>query len=172
MILPAPPFSPHPRPPMLLATAALAAICALPATAAGYAGYFSWCGRRRNDAELCARCAGPQYAAPAYDAPSLVQGRVMCAPCADRLRVRTRLALVTAGSLSVTAVAAMGMAAALSTGGWLLPVVVAGEYCAMFGGAVLWMKRRNRAAARELPAGTNHPLYNLLPAPGSRAFPR
>jgi hypothetical protein len=156
---------------MILATVALATICALPATAAAYAGFDSWRGRKRNDAGLCARCAGPQYAAPAYGAPSLVQGRMMCAPCADRLRTRTRIALLAAGALSVTAVAATAMAAALSTGGWLLPVVVAGEYCAMFGGAVAWMKRRNRAAARELPAAPYHPLNHPAPAPGSRAFP-
>lgn len=155
---------------MILATAALATICALPATAAGYAGWFSVRGRRRNREELCARCAGPQYAAPAYEAPSLVQGRMMCAPCADALRTRTRIALVTAGSLCVTAVTAMGMAASASGWGWLLPLAVAGEYAGVFGGAVLWMKRRNRAAARELPAGTSGPVYNLPPAPARRVI--
>lgn len=137
---------------MILETAALAAISGVPALAATYAGYFSWRGRRRNERDLCADCAGPHYAAPAYEAPALVQGRTVCGPCAARHRRRMSVALSAAGVLSGAAVVAMGVGAAAGTIGWAAPAVVGAEYVAVFGGAVAWMKRRNRKARLEIAA--------------------
>ncbi|HEX8395476.1 MAG TPA: hypothetical protein VF665_24205 [Longimicrobium sp.] len=155
---------------MILESAVAALLCTLPATAAGYAGYFSWRGRKRNRAELCATCAGPQYAAPAYEAPSLVQGRLTCAPCAARHRTRVRVALGAAGALSTAAVAGTATVAVIGGGGLLLPVAVTLEYAGIFGGAVVWMKRRNRAAHRELQAGID-PLFRLPESTEPHALP-
>jgi predicted lipid-binding transport protein (Tim44 family) len=135
-----------------LAMTALWAVCATPAALAGYAGFFSWRARRRNARELCGHCGGPQYAAPGYEAPALVQGRVACAPCAARSRRRVGGALAVAGVLSGAAVLGTVTAAAVGTGGWALPVLVTLEYAGIFGGAVAWMKRRNRAARTALAA--------------------
>lgn len=144
--------------------AAALAVCSTPALGAGYAGFFAWRARRRNAAGVCGHCGGPQYAAPSYGTPALVQGRLVCAPCAVRSRRRTAVALGTAGALTGAAVLATTTAAVVGTGGWVLPAVVAVEYVGVFGGAVAWMKRRNRSAARTLPApGTGA----LLPETGT-----
>lgn len=153
---------------MILETAALAAISGIPAAAATYAGFFSWRGRRRNERELCADCAGPQYAAPAYEAPALVQGRTVCGPCAARHRRRMSVALGAAGVLSGAAVVAMGVGATVGTIGWALPAVVGAEYVAVFGGALVWMKRRNRKAQLEIAALEDAGLR--LPSPAGAAL--
>src|SRR5687767_3491418 len=92
-------------------------LCSVPGLLAGYAGFFAWRGGRRNAREACAHCGGPQYARPDYHAPALVQGRLVCAPCAERSRRRLRVALVGAGALGATAVLAVGTAAVMGTGG-------------------------------------------------------
>ncbi|HEX8319449.1 hypothetical protein [Longimicrobium sp.] len=139
---------------MILETAALVALVSVPAAAAVRAGFLSWRGRRRNQRDLCADCAGPHYAAPAYDAPALVQGRTVCGPCAARHRRRLRVALGLVAVLTGTAVVGGVAAAAMGAIGWGLPALLAAEYAAVFGGALAWMKRRNRQAHQELLAGT------------------
>lgn len=102
---------------------------------------------------VCAHCAGPKYAAPAYYPPALVQGRIVCGPCAARHRRRTTVALVTSGTLSGVAVLSTVGIAVAGTAGWAVPVVVGVQYVGVFGGAVAWMKRRNRAPVRALTKG-------------------
>ncbi len=135
-----------------LGSIAAAAVCAVPGVMAAYAGYFSWRGKRRNADGVCAHCGGPQYAAPGYEAPALVQGRLACAKCAARSRTRVRTALVAAGSLSAAAVIVAGTAAVTGASGIAFPLIVVGQYAGVFGGAVAWMKRRNRLALAESPA--------------------
>lgn len=130
-------------------TAALA-LCSMPLVGGGYAAFFAWRARRRNADDLCGHCGGPQYAAPGYDAPALVQGRLVCAPCAVRNRRRTTVALATAGTLSGVAVVSMITMAVAGTADWAVPAVVGVQYLGVFGGAVAWMKRQNRAAVRLL----------------------
>jgi hypothetical protein len=150
--------------PVILESAALLALCSTPAGAAGYAGFLSWRGRRRNQRELCADCGGPQYTAPKYEPPALVQGRTVCAPCAERQRRRLRIVLGAAGALTGVAVIGATTAAAMGTTGWLVPLAVAGEYVGLFAGALGWMKRRNHKARAALHAGMD-PLFRLDPAP-------
>lgn len=132
------------------AQAAALALCSTPLVGVGYAGFFSWRARRRNADGRCGHCGGPQYAAPAYDAPALVQGRLVCGTCAGSHRRRATVALATAGTLSGVAVLSMVAMAAAGTASWAVPAVVGVQYLGVFGGAVAWMKRRNRAAVRLL----------------------
>ena len=110
---------------------------------------------------ICTKCHGSLYAPQTFVGPSLVQGMLYCEPCAARLRLRTRAALIGAGALTLSGIGAGVMLAAthaviLGPGAWLLPFIAAAEYGLVFGGAIRWMKRRNAAAHLELGVPMSH----------------
>ena len=138
---------------MLLETILAIALAALPASLAVSAAQFARRARRRNAAERCGHCAGALYAAPLYEPPHLVQGINVCAPCAQRSRHRLVLAigaaaglmvLAVVGGLTIAATSALGAVSAAA------PVLLLAEYGAVFGGALVWMKRQNREERRRL----------------------
>ncbi len=132
----------------MIAQGTLGLVVALP----GYAIFYSWRARRRNRRELCGHCGGPQYAPGTLEGPSVVQGMLVCAPCAARLRRRYVLALSCVGAL-VAVVVTSGTLAAIGGSapfGPLQALVIAAEYGGFFGGALWWMRRRNRQKLLEL----------------------
>jgi hypothetical protein len=109
----------------------------------------------READQACTKCGGPLYAAGAFAGPSLLQGKAYCEPCAVRLRIRTRAALIGAAVLTLSGVGggvvlAATHAVTVGAGGWLLPVAALAEYGLVFGGAIRWMKRRNASALRAI----------------------
>lgn len=146
----------------------LAALAAVPATATAYGVFQSWRAARRNRRERCADCAGELYAPRAFAGPSLVQGRLVCEPCAVKRRRRFRVALILAAGITGGAVLSMAGVALLAPsllgpGAWLYVAGVAVEYGAVFGGALAWMKRANRKAALRL-GGMSDDVDRLAPA--------
>lgn len=141
---------------LLISTILALSLAAIPASLAAYAVQFNRRARRRNAAERCGHCAGALYAAPTYEPPHLVQGIQACAPCARRGRRRLVVALGAAASLTGLAVVGGAAVAATSPFGALsaaAPTLLLAEYGAVFGGAILWMKRQNRVEARRLGIG-------------------
>lgn len=133
---------------------ALAAATAVPVAMAERMLFARIRGRRRNAREACSDCGGPLYAPRAFAGPSLAEGMLVCEPCAERSRTRTRGTLVVAAGLTagatIAAAAAVVAGAASEPAGWAFPLVVLAEYALLFGGAVALMKRRNRLALRRL----------------------
>lgn len=119
---------------------------------------------RRNREDRCGKCGGPLYAPGVAAGPSLVQGHLVCEPCAARERRGLTRSLIAAGSITgstVVALAAVALWAPLQLGShpWVPVVATAVMYPAIFAGAVAWMKRANRRAAERL---------GLQPPPSSR----
>ncbi len=129
----------------------------------GYALFYAWRARRRNRRERCGHCGGPQYVSGLLEGPSLVQGILVCARCAARLRRRYQLALAAVIGVCGLALTAGVTAWALEPGvmGPLMLAAMGVEYGGFFGGTLWWMRRRNRrklqemVEAGELPAGAS-----------------
>lgn len=136
--------------PELIVTTAFA-IASLPAAALGYRIHFSRRARRRNQAEECGRCEGTLYAPHTGEGPSLVEGRLYCAPCAQQLRTRTRAALsLAAGHVGLLALMMGGAGLAGDAAGLAVGAAAIAETSLLAGGAVYLMRRKNRTALREL----------------------
>src|SRR5579862_3255897 len=108
----------------------LATLVALPAGCVSFAVFRAARSARLNRAERCGNCGGPLYAAGALAGPSLIQGHLVCEPCAvtERLRLRRGLiAVVTITSVTVLALAAVALWApsALGAHPWV-PVIAGG----------------------------------------------
>ncbi|HEX7240550.1 MAG TPA: hypothetical protein VF263_09805 [Longimicrobiaceae bacterium] len=141
----------------MIPEAILAGACAVfstPVLAAGYWGWRRTRARRRNAADLCARCSGPLYTAGTGEGPSLVEGRLHCAHCAARLRLRTHLGLLALGGWGASSLLAAGVVAWSegAVAGLGLGAAVVAQTAVYGGGAVAYMRRRNRLALRELEA--------------------
>ncbi|MFN8573744.1 MAG: hypothetical protein U0132_16935 [Gemmatimonadaceae bacterium] len=164
----------------------LTSIIALPVSATAFAVGHAMRAARRNRQERCGNCNGPLYASGAMAGPSLVQGHLVCEPCAANERRTLSGSLVAAGA--ITGAAVLGLAAVavwapaeLGTHPWVPVVATVLTYPAIFGGAVAWMKRLNRRAAERLglqPGASNAVLPSSPPAlpagslaPGSREGP-
>ncbi len=110
---------------------------------------------RRNHEEHCGNCDGPLYAPGALGGPWLVQGHMICEPCAVHERRSLRRSLVAAFSITPAAVLGLATVAVLAPSElgahpWLPAIATLLSYPAIFGGAVSWMKRANRQAAHRL----------------------
>jgi hypothetical protein len=136
----------------------LGLLAVTPVAGAAYAAAFAYRAGRRNAVERCGHCGGPQYASGALTGPSLVQGRLVCAACAARSARRMQLALGGTVALGGAVVIGTTLGAALSGGGafWWFPTAAVVQYSLLTGGAVTWMKRRNRLAGRALTPGAAH----------------
>ncbi|HKV76418.1 MAG TPA: hypothetical protein VJN95_18000 [Gemmatimonadales bacterium] len=133
----------------------LAAIVALPVSLISLAIVRASRAARRNREERCGQCAGPLYAPGALAGPSLLQGHLICEPCAAKERRGASRSLVLAGTITAGAVVALaGVAlwapAELGSHPWIPVIATLVTYPAIFGGAVAWMKRANRLAALRL----------------------
>jgi len=133
------------------------ALVASPLPLAGYAAWFARRAQRRNASGACGHCGGQPYAAGTFIGPSLIQGRLVCSRCATQHRRRIQAALYIAGGITAAGVTAAVIVATtagttLGLAAWALPLIVLTEYSAMFGGAIVWMKKRNRIAHRALAA--------------------
>ncbi len=133
----------------------LSAIVALPVSLVSLAIVRASRAARRNREERCGQCGGPLYAPGALAGPSLLQGHLICEPCAAKERRGVSRSLLLAGS--ITAVAVLSLAAValwapfeLGSHPWLPVIATLVTYPAIFGGAVAWMKRANRRAALRL----------------------
>lgn len=122
-----------------------------PVALAGYAIACARRARKRNAADLCGHCASRLYAPRAFEGPSFVEGHFACAPCAAKSRRRFSAALATAAAITASGTV-VGVVAVVTAGptmglvAWSAPMVAICELGLMFGGAVAWMKRRNRRA--------------------------
>ena len=110
---------------------------------------------RRNREECCGRCGGPLYAPHTAAGPSLIEGHLVCEPCASHARRALTRSLFAAAGITgstVLALAAVAIWAPVALGAhpWLPAVATALTYPPIFAGAVAWMKRANRHAARRL----------------------
>lgn len=130
----------------------LATLAALPAALVAFALVRGARSTRRNRAGRCGNCGGPLYAPDAVAGPSLVQGHLVCDPCATRERRSLVRSLIAA--VGITAVTAIGLAATaiwypseLGSHPWTPVLATVFGYPVLFAGAVAWMKRANRRAA-------------------------
>ena len=133
----------------------LGAIVTLPVSLLSFARYRAVRAARRNQEERCGTCGGPLYASRAWAGPSLLEGHLICEPCAAKERRGIRRSLVVAVTITAGAVLALaGVAiwapAELGLHPWIPVIATAVTYPALFGGAVAWMKRANRRAALRL----------------------
>lgn len=110
---------------------------------------------RRNREDRCGNCGRTLYAPGAAAGPSLVQGHLVCEPCARNERRRLIRSLIAA--VGIIGSTALGLAAVaiwspsqLGSHPWtpLLATVV--TYPPLFAGALVWMKRANRRTAQRL----------------------
>jgi hypothetical protein len=136
--------------PILLAT-----IAALPISIISFELFRASRSSRRNREERCGKCGGPLYAPHAAAGPSLIQGHLVCEPCASKGRralTRSLIAAVSITGSTVLALAAVAVWApsALGSHPWLPAVATALTYPPIFGAAIAWMKRANRHAAQRL----------------------
>ena len=110
---------------------------------------------RRNSEERCGNCGGPVYAPNAKGGPSLVQGHLVCEPCATKARRTLTKSLIAA--VAITGATALGLAAVavwspsqLGSHPWTPVLATVLGYPALFAGALVWMKRANRRTAQRL----------------------
>jgi hypothetical protein len=141
----------------------LMAIAALPVGLISLEVFRASRSSRRNRANRCGKCEGPLYAPGAVVGPSLLQGHLVCEPCAEKERRSLQRSLIVAGgltSLTVLALATVAIVAPSQLGShpWLPAIVTALEYPAIFAAAVAWMKRANRRAAQRLGLQTQPSL--------------
>jgi hypothetical protein len=156
----------------------LTTIVALPVSALSFAVVHAIRAARRNREDRCGNCNGPLYAPGAFAGPSLVQGQLICEPCAAKERRTLRGSLLAAATITgvgVLALAAVAMWAPAQLGShpWVPVVATVLTYPAIFGGAIVWMKRLNRRAAERLglqPASSRAGLPNSPPAPPGGAL--
>ena len=153
----------------------LTTIAALPAGMISFERFRAARSSRRNREDRCGKCGGPLYAPGVLAGPSLVQGHLVCEPCAATERrgaTRSLIAAVSITGSTVVALAAVALWAPLQLGShpWVPAVATAVTYPAIFAGAVAWMKRANRRAAQRLGlqprpslSGSNNSI--LAPAP-------
>jgi hypothetical protein len=133
----------------------LGAIVTLPAGLVSLAVSRTARSARRNREERCGTCGGPLYASRAWAGPSLLEGHLICEPCAAKqwrgLR-RSLLAAATITGVAVLALAGVAIWAPSELGlhPWIPVIATVITYPAMFAGAVAWMKRANRRAAVRL----------------------
>ena len=146
--------------PLLLGT-----IVTLPVGLVSVAGYRAAQSVRRNHDERCGTCGGPLYASRAWAGPSLLEGHLICEPCAAKERRglrRSLLAAVAITGMAVLALSAVAMWAPSELGShpWIPVVATVVTYPALFAGAIALMKRANRRAAVRLGL----PSHPSLPA--------
>ena len=156
--------------PILLTT-----IAALPVGMISFAVFRASRSSRRNREERCGKCGGPLYAPNVAAGPSLIEGHLVCEPCASKGRralTRSLIAAVSITGSTVLALAAVAIWAPSELGShpWLPAVATALTYPPIFAGAVAWMKRANRHAAQRLglqpqPAMSTSSDSTLRPAP-------
>jgi hypothetical protein len=136
--------------PILLTT-----IAALPVGMISYGLFRASRSSRRNREERCGECGGPLYAPNVAVGPSLIEGHLVCEPCASKGRRALTRSLIVALSITgstVLALAAVAVWAPSTLGShpWLPAVATALTYPPIFAGAIAWMKRANRLAAQRL----------------------
>ena len=109
----------------------------------------------RNREDRCGNCGGPLYAPDAKVGPSLVQGHLVCEPCATKARRSLTRSLIAA--VGITASTVLGLAAVavwapahLGSHPWIPARATVLGYPPLFAGALVWMKRANRRAAQRL----------------------
>jgi hypothetical protein len=144
----------------------LASIAALPVSLISFSIFGSSRSARRNRKDRCGNCGGSLYAPGAFAGPSLLQGHLVCEPCAAMERRSLRRSLIAA--VSITAVGVLTLAAVaiwapsqLGSHPWIPAVATVLTYPAIFGGAIAWMKRANRRAAQRLGLPPQ-PLFGAL----------
>ena len=130
-------------------------IAALPMGMTSLAILRAWRSSRRNRMDRCGNCGGSLYAPGALAGPSLIEGHLVCEPCAAKERRRLGRNLIAAAGITV--LTALTLAAVtvwapseLGSHPWIPAVATALVYPAIFGGAIAWMKRANRRAAQRL----------------------
>ena len=133
----------------------LLAIPALPVGLISFEVFRASRSSRRNRDNRCGNCDGPLYAPGAEAGPSLLQGRLVCEPCAVKERRSLTRSLIAAGSITAVAVLALVTVAIwapsqLGSHPWIPAIATAVQYPMIFGGAIAWMKRANRRAAHRL----------------------
>jgi hypothetical protein len=143
----------------------LGAIVTLPVSLISFAMYRAARSARRNHEERCGTCGGPLYASRAWAGPSLLEGHLICEPCAAKQRrglPRSLVAAVAITGVAVLALAGVAMWAPYELGShpWIPVIATLGTYPPLFAGAVAWMKRANRRAALRLGL----PLHSSLHA--------
>ena len=136
--------------PILLTT-----IVALPVGLISLAALRASRSARRNREDRCGNCGGPLYAPGALAGPSLVQGQMICEPCAANERRRLGRSLIAAATITGVAVLALAAVAVwtpsqLGSHPWVPVAATVLAYPAIFGAAIAWMKRANRRAAHRL----------------------
>ena len=95
------------------------------------------------------------YAPNAKAGPSLVQGHLVCEPCATKARRTLNRSLIAA--IGITCATAIGLTVVavwspsqLGSHPWTPVIATVLGYPALFAGALAWMKRANRRAADRL----------------------
>lgn len=133
----------------------LATIAALPVGLISFELVRAARSSRRNREERCGNCGGPVYAPNARVGPSLLQGHLVCEPCATKERRAFIRSLIAA--VGITGSTALGLAAVavwspsqLGSHPWTPVLATVLGYPALFAGAVVWMKRANRRTAERL----------------------
>jgi hypothetical protein len=130
-------------------------ILALPVSLISFAVFRASRSARRNHEDRCGSCSGPLYAPGSLAGPSLLQGHLICEPCAAKERRTLRGGLIAAATITgvgvlTLAAVAIWAPAQLGSHPWVPTVATALTYPAIFGGAIAWMKRANRRAAHRL----------------------
>lgn len=141
----------------------LSAIVTLPVSLISFAMYRAARSVRRNHEERCGTCGGPLYVSRAWAGPSLLEGHLICAPCAANERRGLRRGLFLGITITVVAVVALAGVAMwapseLGSHPWIPVIATVVTYPAVFGAAVAWMKRANRRAALRLGVAQDSPL--------------
>lgn len=136
--------------PILLTT-----IVALPVSLISFAAVRAARSARRNHEDRCGNCGGPLYAPGSLAGPSLLQGHLICEPCAAKERRTLRGSLIAAATITgvgvlTLAAVAIWAPAQLGSHPWVPVVATVLTYPAIFGSAIAWMKRANRRAAHRL----------------------
>ena len=154
----------------------VATIAALPIGMISFAFGQASRSSRRNREGRCGSCGKSLYAPGAFAGPSLIQGHLVCEPCAAKGRrslTRSLIAAVSITAVTVVTLTAVAIWAPSELGShpWIPVVATVLEYPAIFAGAIAYMKRANRRAAQRLglqphsafpvPTGST-----LLPAAG------
>ena len=152
----------------------LTTIAALPVGLISFALVRAARSSRRNRDDRCGNCAGPLYAPDAKVGPSLVQGHLVCAPCAAKERRNLIRSLIAA--VGITGSTVLGLAAVavwspsqLGSHPWTPVLATVLGYPALFAGAVVWMKRENRRMAQRLGVQSETSLSGTSDSAGARA---
>ena len=121
---------------------------------------------RRNREDRCGNCGGPLYAPGSFAGPSILEGHLICEPCATTARRSVKRSLLAAGGITTLTLLALGGVAIwapsqLGSHPWIPVVATALEYPVLFLGAIALMTRANRRAEQRL---------GLRPQPALEAF--